>query len=100
MGYTVAITKSGQMTLPKELRQFLGLDGVKKVTLEKTQDKVVIKKKLGKEEFFDKLELHMSDETRRIKRRDAEKSVSQMIDEYRMSKDGRKEFEDKYERFD
>ncbi|MBR2658854.1 AbrB/MazE/SpoVT family DNA-binding domain-containing protein [Candidatus Saccharibacteria bacterium] len=49
--YTVAITKSGQMTLPKELRIFLGVDGMGHVTIEKLKDEVVIKKRMSDEEF-------------------------------------------------
>lgn len=54
--YTVAITKSGQMTLPKELRIFLGVDGMGHVTIEKLEDKVVIKKRMSDEEFVAGLE--------------------------------------------
>lgn len=50
--YTVAITKSGQMTLPKELRIFLGVDGMSHVTIEKLKDEVVIKKRMTDDEFL------------------------------------------------
>ena len=98
MGYTVSITKSGQMTLPKELRQFLRLDGARKVTLEKEKDRVVLKRKMSKDEFFAKLDTHVSEEAREIARKDGDKSVSRIIDEYHDSPAGRKEMEDKYGR--
>ena len=50
--YTVAITKSGQMTLPKELRLFLGVDDAKRISIEKRKDEVVIKKRMSDEEFL------------------------------------------------
>lgn len=66
MGYTVAITKSGQMTLPKVLREFLGVDGAKRITLEKSKNAVVIKRKINKDEYYKKIEKNISPETRKI----------------------------------
>lgn len=66
MGYTVAITKSGQMTLPKALREFLGVDGAKRITLDKRKNEVVIKRKMTKEEYYKKIEKNISAETRKI----------------------------------
>ena len=66
MGYTVAITKSGQMTLPKSLREFLGVDGAKRITLDKRKNEVVIKRKMSKEEYYKKIEKNISPETRKI----------------------------------
>ena len=66
MSYTVAITKSVQMTLPKALREFLGVDGAKRVTLEKRKNEVVIKRKMSKDEFYQKVNQNINDETRKI----------------------------------
>lgn len=66
MSYTVAITKSGQMTLPKVLREFLGVDGAKRVTLDKRKNEVVIKRKMSKDEFYQKINQNINDKTRKI----------------------------------
>ena len=71
MGYTVAITKSGQMTLPKVLREFLGVDGAKRITLEKNKNAVVIKRKVNRDEYYQKIEKNLSTETREILNREA-----------------------------
>ena len=73
MGYTVAITKSGQMTLPKALREFLGVEGAKRITLDKRKNEVVIKRKMTKEEYYKKIEKNISDETRKILQEEAAK---------------------------
>ena len=66
MNYTVTITQSGQMTLPKALREFLGLDGAKRVVLDQRKNEVVIKRKITKEEFYNKVNKTLSPETREI----------------------------------
>lgn len=66
MSYTVAITKSGQMTLPKVLREFLGVEGAKRVTLEKRKNEVVIKRKMSRDEFYQKINKNISERTREI----------------------------------
>ena len=71
MGYAVAITKSGQMTLPKVLREFLGVDGAKRITLEKNKNAVVIKRKVNRDEYYQKIEKNLSDKTREILNREA-----------------------------
>ena len=49
--YTVTITKSGQITLPKELRDFLGVELGGRVTFHKTKNGVNIERKMTDEEF-------------------------------------------------
>ena len=66
MYYTAAMTSTGQVTLPKELRVFLGVDGAKRITFEKRDNEVVINRKLTKEELREELDKHMSAKTRRI----------------------------------
>ncbi len=101
MVYTVAITKSGQMTLPKALRVFLGVDGAKTVQIEKRKNGIVINKRLSEEEFFAEIDKHISEKTRAIIEKDRERggmSVRQMIDEYANSDAGKKELEEEYGR--
>ena len=68
MYYRAAMTSTGQVTLPKELRVFLGLDGAKRIVFEKKKDAVVINRKMTKEELRRELDKNMSAKTRRILR--------------------------------
>ena len=54
--YTMTITKSGQVTLPKELRDFLGVKTGGKITFKKGQNEVYISRRLSDEEFLAHLE--------------------------------------------
>ena len=76
MGYAVALTSSGQMTLPKSLRVFLGVDGAKTVHLIKRGDEVVIQKKMSKEELFGFFDANISERTRKIIESDREKGIT------------------------
>lgn len=73
--YTVALTKSGQMTLPKELREFLGVEGARTVQLEKNRTGVSIRRKMSQEELFEFFDSNVSDNTRRIIAEDHRKGV-------------------------
>lgn len=73
MVYTVAITKTGQMTLPKALRVFLGVDGAKTVQIEKQKNRIVIQRKPTKEEYYADMDKHISAETRKIIEEEAER---------------------------
>ena len=71
MIYTVALTKSGQMTLPKALREFLGVEGAKTVTLEKRNNEVVVKQRKSYEDFRAEMDKHISAKMRRILEKEA-----------------------------
>lgn len=94
--YTVTITKSGQITLPKELREFLGVKLGGKVTFRKDKNGVNIRRKLEKDAFFAELDKNINPKTRKIIKKSAGKSVSEMVEEYRRSPRGQKEMEEKY----
>lgn len=94
--YTVTITKSGQVTLPKELRDFLGVKSGGRVTFHKTRNGVSINRKLSREEFFDKLDQGKNAKTQSAIRRHAGKTVSELKNEYAASLAGRTVLEDKY----
>ena len=54
--YTMTITKSGQVTIPKELRDFLGVKLGGKITFKKNQNEVYITRRLSDEEFLNRLD--------------------------------------------
>ena len=54
--YTVTISKSGQITLPKELREFLGVKIGERITFRKKRDEVSIARKLSDKEFLEQID--------------------------------------------
>lgn len=94
--YTVAIIKSGQMTLPKELRIFLGVDGARRVTIQKTKDGISIKRRMTDKEFFAEVDKHISPIAKKIAKKDGNKSVSEIIKETKNSVAARKKLEEEY----
>ena len=94
--YSAVITKSGQVTLPKELREYLGLKLGDRVIMEKTDNTVLIHRKLSKEEFFAKLDKNTSAKTRKAIKRNAGKTVNEMISNYLKSPKGQREMRMKY----
>lgn len=94
--YTVALTKSGQMTLPKALREFLGVEGAKRVTIRQEKDRVTIQRFPTEAEFRARMDAGITPEVRRHIEANRGKSTREMIDEYLNSPAGQKEMEEKY----
>ena len=97
MTYTVALTKSGQMTLPKALREFLGVDGAKSVQIEQTGDGVKIRRRVSDEEFFAELDARNSAKTKAAIQRNVGKSMSNLRHEWAKSPAGKRYLEKKYD---
>ena len=49
--YSTTITRSGQVTIPKELRAFLGVKPGQRITFTKNKDSITINRRLTDEEF-------------------------------------------------
>ena len=97
--YTAAMTSTGQVTLPKELRVFLGVDGAKRITFERKKDEVVIKKKMSYKEFRAELDKHITPEVRRIIKEDKKKGITtvrQMREEIAKSPAEKKRLKEEY----
>ena len=97
--YRAAMTSTGQVTLPKELRIFLGVDGAKKITFVKEKDKVAIKRKMSEKELRAFFDAHISDETRKIIEEDRKKGITtvrQMREEIAKSPKEKKRLEEEY----
>ena len=97
--YTAAMTSTGQVTLPKELRVFLGVDGAKRITFIKEKDEVLIKRKMSYKEFRAELDKHISPEVRRIIKEDRKKGITtirQIREEIAKSPEEKKRLEEKY----
>ena len=100
MSYTVALTKTGQMTLPKALRIFLGVDGAKTIRLEQTRNGVEIRRKMTYEEFRTEMDKHISSRTREIlkdeKQNGGRPPVREIMKEIAKSPEAQKRWEEKY----
>lgn len=94
--YTATITRSGQVTLPKELRDYLGVKIGGKITFDKGRDVVTIRRKLTDEEFFAELDKNISTKTRKLIKKYAQKTTSELLDDHVRSPEVRKELRDKY----
>ena len=94
--YSVTITKSGQITLPKSLRDFLGVKPGEKITFDRDVNGVTIKRKLSMDEFFAEIDKNISPKTERIAKKNAGKTVTEMLNDYTKSPRGRAELRRRY----
>jgi len=94
--YSATITQSGQVTLPKELRTFLGVKPGEKIIFNTDGNQVVIKRKLSMEEFFAEMEKGLSPKTRALIKANAGKTVSELVSEYASSSKGKREIRKHY----
>lgn len=94
--YSAVITKSGQVTLPKELRDFLGVKPGEKITFNKDATGITIRRRLTDEEFTQALDANISPKTRKLIKKHAGKTVNELMTEYMQSPKGQKEMRRKY----
>ncbi len=95
MVYTVAVTKTGQMTLPKAVREMLGITtrAVVKVNKDKT---VSVYRQPSLEEQFAKVRASFSEETKEAIRKTAGKSREELEAEWLDSAEAKKYYKEKY----
>jgi len=94
--YSAVITKSGQVTLPKELRDFLGVKPGERIFFDKKADRVDIRRKLTDKEFARALDANISPKTRKLVKKHAGKTVNELMAEYMRSAKGQKEMRQRY----
>lgn len=94
--YSSTITKSGQITLPKELREFLGVKLGGRVVFHKTKTGVKIDRRMSDEEFTAKLDAISTPIPPEILKKTAGKTVSELKDEWAKSPAGQAYFKEKY----
>ncbi len=96
MIYTTTITKSGQISLPKSIREALNLTIGGKVTLDYSKSKLTIRRKMTDEEFFAKMDSLISDKTRSLFKKNAEKSISELKSAYEKTENFKNNYKEKY----
>lgn len=55
MGYTATITKTGQITIPKWVREVLGVEPGQRIVFRKTKDAVTIEREKTAEQIADEI---------------------------------------------
>ena len=85
MGY--AVTASGQITLPKYIRDRLNISIGDQVAFEVKKDQVSIRRELSDEEFFAQLDALKSPQTKALMQKHAGKTVAELreLPEYKQT---------------
>ena len=107
MSYTVSINSSGQATIPKAVREFLGVvPGKNPLIFDIVKNRVIIKKGKSNEEIFEENMQKIWKRMEEAERRNPEiKKYKEMYkgmtfdevrDAYDATEKGKKEFEEKY----
>ncbi len=96
MNYTTTITKTGQIFLPKAVRTALNLLPGERVSLSLENESVTIQKTKSLEDVLAELDASMSDEARKMLKKNAGKTVRELREEWANSEEGKQYFKEKY----
>lgn len=96
MIYTTTITKSGQISLPKSVREFLGLNLGDRITFSLKKDTVSIKKVKPLEEVLKEIDANKSEETKALIKKYAGKTTNELREIFDNSPEGKKYYKEKY----
>lgn len=94
--YATTITKSGQMTLTRPAREYLGVAPGDKVMVFFRNGRLNVERRMTDAEFFEQLDARNTPETKAAMKRNAGKSISEMRADWAKSPAGQKYFEEKY----
>lgn len=103
MAFTTTISKSGQITLPKDFRNALGVDIGDQVTLDldkKDKTKVVLARQLTPDEFIKQIDQIMGNntpKTQRLIKKHSGKTINQLRQEWDTSPTGQSYHKEKYD---
>ena len=97
MIYSATLTRTGQITVPKGVREIIGIKPGQKVIFEKKGDKVVLSKRVSDEEFFAEIDQIVGKKAKKIATKDKNKPVSKMIKELASTPEARARLEDEYD---
>lgn len=98
MMYATTITKSGQATIPKEVRDILGINLGERIYFTVNKDKTVsLAREMTEKEARAYLDSFFADEEgQRLIKKHAGKSVSQLREEWDNSPEGKAYYEEEY----
>ena len=94
MTYSVAVTSAGQMTIPKAIREALGI--VDRVVVDRKGDKVIIERERTTEEILEEAHKALTPAMRRRAKRIGAKTASELREDILNSKEWAKYVKEKY----
>jgi len=101
MQYTSTITRSGQITLPKPLRDLLSVTPGSRITFNVTDQAITIEREKTLREVFDELdkirESYETPETKAAHKKFRGWTANEMRDNYINSPEGKKYYKEKYD---
>lgn len=95
MIYSATLTKTGQITIPKSVREMLGVKPGQKVIFEQKRDAVTIEKSKTVEEISAEIHALVPDYVKEKARKNAGKTTGQMREEWLKSDGAKKYYEER-----
>ena len=96
MSYVTTVTKSGQMTIPRVIREQLNITPGQKIRVETTPDAIIVHRHMTDDEFFSALDALDSPENQELVAAHSGQSVSDMIRDYSDSSSGQKDLRESW----
>ncbi len=96
MIYSATITKTGQITVPKPVRNILGVKPGQKIVFEQGKDCVTITRRVSDDEFFAQLDAVVGEKAKKIAKKDGNKSTSEIMQEIATTPKAKAELEREY----
>ena len=97
MNYTVTITKSGQITVPKSIREFLGVQPGQRLVFQRRSDAVVLEKGKTAEEVSREIQALIPDYVRKNAKKDTSKTTGQIRNEWLKSDEAKRYYQERFE---
>ena len=95
MSYSVAVTSAGQMTIPKALREMLGIGD--HVLVDREDDKIIVRREQTAEEILDELHALFTPEERRQMKEDyGGRLAKDILNEYYQTEEYQKRMKEEY----
>ena len=99
MTYSATLTKTGQITIPKDIRDFLGLEPGQRIIFRKGKNSVAIEREKTATEIAEEIDKIIPDEAKKYHMEHfAGMTSSEMQDAWLKTDDSRRHFKEEYER--
>ena len=99
MGYAATLTRTGQITMPKSVRGWLGVESGQRVVFQREAGKVIIEREKTAQEIAEEIDKLIPDD---IRKKHMEKyagmTSTEMQEEWLKSDDAREYFQEEIER--
>ena len=98
MIYSATVTKTGQITIPKSVREILGVKPGQKVVFERKKDTITIEKSKTAEEIGAKIHALIPDYVRENAKKNAGKTAGQIREEWLKSDEAKEYYAERLRR--